>query len=145
MTSEFKNAIDKYFSSEETKIFLKERNEEKDIQQTEKELNITFDNTYKYILLNYGDAYVGIDLLPCTKRGSKKAEQTILEITKSFRSSYLEFQVCNEIQSSYVISIDGSGDPIFITPNGNVKIYYHDNNEIEKLAENLKELILNNI
>ena len=54
MTSQFKNTIDKYFSSEETKIFLKEKNEEKDIQQTEKELNITFDNSFKYILLNYG-------------------------------------------------------------------------------------------
>ncbi|MDF2934181.1 MAG: hypothetical protein K0R36_3512 [Chryseobacterium sp.] len=29
MTSEFKNAIDKYFSSEETKIFLKERTKKK--------------------------------------------------------------------------------------------------------------------
>lgn len=145
MTTEFKNKIDNYFLSERTIIFLKEKNEEKDIQQTEKELNIKFDNSYKYILLNYGDVYLGVDLLPCTKRGFKKAEQTIIEITKSFRSAYLEFQVCDEIQLSYVISIDGSGDPIFITPNGNVKIYYHDNNEIEKLAENFEELIMNNI
>ena len=71
MTSEFKNTIDKYFSSEETKIFLKEKNEEKDIQQTEKELNITFDNSFQYILLNYGDAYVGIDLLPPLARASR--------------------------------------------------------------------------
>jgi len=80
MTSEFKNAIDKYFSSEETKIFLKERNEEKDIQQTEKELNITFDNSYKYLLLNYGDAYVGIDLLPCTKEVQKKQNKPFLKL-----------------------------------------------------------------
>lgn len=145
METEFKKAIDEYFSSEDNKIFPNEKNEEKDILQTEKELNITFNNSYKYILLNYGDAYVGIDLLPCTKKGSKTADQTIIELTKSFRNAYLEFKVCNEIQSSYVISIDGSGDPIFITPNGSVKIYYHDDNETEKLAESFEELILNNI
>ena len=145
MTPDFKKKIDEYFASEDNKIFIDEKNDEKDIELTEKELDITFNNAYKYILLNYGNAYVGIDLLPCTKKGSLKAEQTVIEMTKSFRSTYAEFGVCSEIQTSYVISIDGTGDPIFITSTGKVKIYYHDNNEVETLAENIEELILNNI
>ena len=58
MTKNFKNTIDSYLSSEIGKLFIRYKNEAKDIHYTEKELGITIDNALKYVLLTYGGAYI---------------------------------------------------------------------------------------
>lgn len=47
MTNNFKNTIDSYLSSEIGKLFIRYKNEAKDIDCTEKELGITIDDALK--------------------------------------------------------------------------------------------------
>ena len=78
MTNNFKNAIDLYLSSEVGRLFIRYKNDAKDIYCTEKELDIVINDSLRYILLNYGGAYVGVDLLPCSKDPNNKNQETII-------------------------------------------------------------------
>lgn len=142
MTNNFKNKVDSYLSSEVGRLFIRYKNEAKDIKRTEKELGITIDDALKYVLLTYGGAYIGVDLLPCSEDPNNKNQQTILDYTKSIRDYYKEINVCYSIQLGYVISIDGNGDIIFIDSDNKVKIFYHDTNEEELLAKNFESFII---
>ena len=137
MTNNFKNKVDSYLSSEVGRLFIQYKNEAKDIDYTEKELGITIDDELKYVLLTYGGAYIGVDLLPCSEDPNNKNQQTILDYTKSIRDYYKEINVCHSIRLGYVISIEGNGDIIFIDSDNKVKIFYHDTNEEELLAKEL--------
>ena len=132
MTNNFKNAIDLYLSSEVGKLFIRYKNDAKDIDCTEKELDVVINDSLRYILLNYGGAYVGVDLLPCSKDPNNKNQETILDYTKSIRNYY----------KGYVISIEGNGDIIFIDSENKVKIFYHDTNEEECLANDFESFIM---
>ena len=59
MTNNFKNKVDSYLSSEIGRLFIRYKNESKDMDYTEKELGITIDDALKYVLLTYGGAYIG--------------------------------------------------------------------------------------
>ena len=142
MTNNFKNKVDSYLSSEIGRLFIRYKNESKDMDYTEKELGITIDDALKYVLLTYGGAYIGVDLLPCSKAPNNRNQQTILDYTKSIRDYYREIDVCHSIQRGYVISIEGNGDIIFINSENKVKIYYHDTNEEELLAKNFESFII---
>ncbi|ASF44083.1 SMI1/KNR4 family protein [Capnocytophaga endodontalis] len=145
MTNNFKNKVDSYLSSEIGKLFIRYKNDAKDIDYTEKELGITIDDALKYVLLTYGGAYIGVDLSPCSKDPNNKNQETILDYTKSIRDYYKETNVCHSIQSGYVISIEGNGDIIFIDSENKVKIFYHDTNEEELLAKNFESFIIDSI
>ena len=142
MTNNFKNKVDSYLSSEIGRLFIRYKNESKDMDYTEKELGITIDDALKYVLLTYGGAYIGVDLLLCSKDPNNRNQQTILDYTKSIRDYYREIDVCHSIQRGYVISIEGNGDIIFIDSENKVKIYYHDTNEEELLAKNFESFII---
>ena len=142
MTNNFKNAIDLYLSSEVGKLFIRYKNDAKDIDCTEKELDVVINDSLRYILLNYGGAYVGVDLLPCSKDPNNKNQETILDYTKSIRNYYKEINVYHNIQKGYVISIEGNGDIIFIDSENKVKIFYHDTNEEECLANDFESFIM---
>ena len=142
MTNNFKNKVDSYLSSEVGRLFIRYKNEAEDIHYTEKELGITIDDALKYVLLTYGGAYIGVDLLPCSKDPNNKNQQTILDYTKSIRDYYKEIDVCHSIQRGYVISIEGNGDIIFIDSENKVKIFYHDTNKEELLAKNFESFII---
>ena len=142
MTNNFKNKVDSYLSSEVGRLFIRYKNEAKDIKRTEKELGITIDDALKYVLLTYGGAYIGVDLLPCSEDPNNKNQETILDYTKSIRDYYKEINVCHSIQLGYFISIDGNGDIIFIDSENKVKIFYHDTNEEELLAKNFESFII---
>ena len=62
MTNNFKNKVDSYLSSEIGKLFIRYKNDAKDINCTEKELGITIDDALKYVLLTYGGAYIGVEI-----------------------------------------------------------------------------------
>ena len=142
MTNNFKNKVDSYLSSEVGRLFIQYKNEAKDIDYTEKELCVTIDDALKYVLLTYGGAYIGVDLLPCSEDPNNKNQQTILDYTKSIIDYYKEINVCHSIQLGYVISIDGNGDIIFIDSENKIKIFYHDTNEEELLAKNFESFII---
>lgn len=145
ITAVFKSKIDDFFKTEKGLYFKETPNRLEDIIDTERRLNVTIDESYKYILLNYGGAYIGVDLLPCLKSKDIRANETILDFTLSFRKNYAEMNVCNDIQTSYIISIEGNGDPIFVNIHGNVVVHYHDENEREILANSFECFILNNL
>jgi len=143
MTNNFKNTIDSYLSSQIGKLFIRYKNEAKDIDCTEKELGITIDDALKYVLLTYGGAYIGVDLLPCSKDPNNKNQETILDYTKSIRDYYREINVCHSIQSGYVISIEGNGDIIFID-SGTTTCHMIEglqNKQVTVLTNNLEFLI----
>ena len=142
MTNNFKNKVHSYLSSEVGRLFIRYKNEAEDIHYTEKELGITIDNALKYVLLTYGGAYIGVDLLPCSKDPNNKNQETILDYTKSIRDYYKEIDVCHSIQRGYVISIEGNGDIIFIDSENKVKIFYHNTNKEELLAKNFESFII---
>ena len=142
MTNDFKNKVDSYLSSEVGRLFIRYKNEAKDMDYTEKELGVTIDDALKYVLLTYGGTYIGVDLLPCSKDPNNKNQQTILDYTKSIRDYYREIDVCHSVQKGYVISIEGNGDIIFVDSENKVKICYHDTNEEELLAKNFESFII---
>ena len=72
------------------------------------------------------------------------SSETVVDLTKDFRDTYIDNNRFETIQRSYVISIDGSGDPVIINNEGQVEIYYHDVGESEILAESFEKLIENN-
>ena len=142
MTSDLKNKVDFYLSSEVGRLFIRYKNDAKDIDCTEKELGITIDDALKYVLLTYGAAYIGVDLLSCSKDPNNKNQETILDYTKSIRDYYKQIDVCHSIQRGYVISIEGNGDIIFIDSENKVKTFYHDTNEEELLAKDFESFII---
>ncbi|EGG32146.1 hypothetical protein HMPREF9412_3274 [Paenibacillus sp. HGF5] len=65
-------------------------------------------------------------------------------MTLDFREQYKELPIGDVIQTSYVISIDGSGYPIIIDQSGKVFICHHDSGEVIRLADSFEALIEEN-
>ncbi|WP_246059322.1 SMI1/KNR4 family protein [Paenibacillus lautus] len=65
-------------------------------------------------------------------------------MTLDFREQCTELPFGDVLRTSYVISIDGSGDPIIIDQTGKVFICYHDTGEVELLADSFETLIEDN-
>ena len=114
------------------------------IKKAEKELNVNFDNDYVQFLRLFGGSYTGFPVYGFNNC-EMLSEETVIDLTKDFRNSYSIDNRCELIQSSYVISISGNGDPVFISPDNKVWIYYHDDDETEELNKSFEELIEQNL
>ncbi|WP_316633145.1 SMI1/KNR4 family protein [uncultured Flavobacterium sp.] len=114
------------------------------IKNAEKELNVNFDKDYVQFLSLFGGSYMGFPVYGFNNC-EMLSEETVIDLTKDFRNNYLVDNRCELIQSSYVISISGNGDPVFISPDNKVWIYFHDNDEIEELNKSFEELIGENL
>lgn len=114
------------------------------IKNAEKELNVKFDKDYTEFLSLFGGSYTGFPVYGFNNC-DMLSEETVIDLTEDFRKSYLEDDRCELIQSSYVISVGGNGDPVFISPDNKVWIYYHDNDEIEELNNSFEELLEENL
>ena len=114
------------------------------IFQAEKNLNVTLDEDYKEFISLFGGSYVGVPVY-----GFNNCEmisnESVVELTEDFRSSYGHDNRWPKISQRYVISISGNGDPIIIDKDGKIKIYFHDSNEEEVLADSFHELIEKNL
>ena len=108
--------------------------EQEIIENAEKQLNVKFDNDYKEFIGCFGGSYIGFPLY-AFNNCKMLSDETIVDLTLNFRDAYLLENKFPIIQESYVISVDGNGDPLVITPDGKVVIYYHDNNEQKVLAD----------
>lgn len=110
-----------------------------EISEAEKELNIILNDEYKFFLKTFGGCYLGLDIFAINN--SDDMEQvTFIDLTKSYRKQgYLD------IDDKYVISFDGSGNPIYMNSKGEVFLFDHNNGEQNKIANSLNELISNNI
>ena len=99
----------------------------------EQELGVKFSADYIDFVLNFGKAYAGMMI------NSVEGKENVVDETKSLR------EVHPEVTDTYVISDDGSGNPIMINPKGEVEIYYHDSDaEIEIIASSLEQYIEDN-
>lgn len=114
------------------------------IKNAEKELNVNFDKDYVQFLTLFGGSYTGFPVYGFNNC-EMLSEETVIDLTKDFRNNYLIDDRCELIQTSYVISISGNGDPVFISPDNKVWIYYHDDDEIEELNKSFEELIEENL
>ena len=114
------------------------------IKTAEKELNVNCDKDYVQFLSLFGGSYSGFPVYGFNNCEMLSGE-TVIDLTKDFRKNYSVDNRCELIQSSYVISITGNGDPVFISPDNKVWIYYHDDNEIERLDESFEGLIEQNL
>jgi hypothetical protein len=110
-----------------------------ELSEAEKELNVTLDDEYKFFVKNFGGCFVGLDIFAL--KNSKNLEQiTFIDLTKSFRK-----QGYPNMDNKYVISFDGSGNPICINSKGEVLLFDHDIGEYSKIANSFNKLISDNI
>lgn len=107
------------------------------IEQAEKELGIKFSADYIEFIKLFGGAYAGLDIYAFDNAESM-GNETVISLTKDLRKSH------PEVSNTYVISDDGSGNPIMINSKGEVLIYYHDDEESEVLASSLEKYIEEN-
>lgn len=118
--------------------------DEEIIKNAETELNVNFDKDYVQFLMLFGGSYTGFPVYGFNNC-EMLSEETVMDLTKDFRNNYSVDNRCELIQSSYVISVSGNGDPVFISPDNRVHIYYHDDDEIEELNGTFEELIEQNL
>jgi hypothetical protein len=94
----------------------------------EQELGVKFSSDYIDFIKNFGMMINALD-----------GNENVVDETKSLR------EVHPEVADTYVISDDGSGNPIMINSKGEVEIYYHDSDaEIETIASSLEQYIEDN-
>lgn len=99
----------------------------------EQELGVKFSSDYIDFIKNFGAAYTGMMI------NALDGNENVVDETKSFR------EVHPDVTDTYVISDDGSGNPIMINSKGEVEIYYHDSDaEIEIIASSLEQYIEDN-
>ncbi|WP_254660152.1 hypothetical protein [Lysinibacillus xylanilyticus] len=66
------------------------------------------------------------------------------DLTLEFREQFKNHFPAKIVNTSYVISLEGSGNPIFTNQVGQVFICYNDMGEIELLADSFEEMIVEN-
>jgi hypothetical protein len=116
---------------------------DEEIAAAELELGVPLDKEYIQFIKRFGGAYAGLSIHAFTN-GSSIGRETVTELTKSFRADFMGTPARDMLNRACVISIDGSGDPIFLDSKGRVFICYHDTGESKILANSLTELIEQN-
>lgn len=116
---------------------------QEEIAQAEQQLNVNFHDDYIQFLRTFGGAYAGLAVHGFSN-GSSLGKETVIDLTQMFREQFKEHSFAEILEVSYVISLDGTGDPIFITPSGHVYIGYHDTGEVKLIADSFEVLIEEN-
>lgn len=113
---------------------------EADIISAQNNLGIKFNSDYIYFLKKYGGASAGMDIysVSSTSNSSIIGNENVIEQTIYLWNEYSHHD--NFLRNLYVISDDGSGNPILMHSNGEIFIFYHDDFTIQKLYSNLEEL-----
>jgi len=116
---------------------------QEEIAAAEQQLNVRFHEDYVQFIQTFGGAYAGL-AVHAFANGSSIGRESVVDLTLEFREQFSESHLADLLKTSYVISIDGSGDPIFINKDGNVLICYHDTGETKLLADSFEALIEEN-
>lgn len=102
----------------------------------EKELNIPLNAQHKEFLLRFGGCFCGVSIYG--KTNSELLEnRSIVDLNAAFSDQIP--------QKAYVISFDGSCNPIYIDSLGQVLLFDHDIGEHELLACDFNSYINDNI
>lgn len=111
-----------------------------EIDNAEKLLNVRFNEQYIMFIKRFGGAFGGV-AIHAFKNGSLIGKETVVELTQSFRRSYVHSE--NEyLLSFYAISDDGAGNPLLMNEDGIIIIFYHDTREIDILYDSLESLLM---
>lgn len=107
---------------------------EEQILYAEQELGVKFSPDCIDFIRNFGKAYAGMMI------NAVAGAENVIDDTKSLR------EVHPEVTDTYVISDDGSGNPIMINTKGELVVYYHDSDtELEIIASSLEQYIEDNL
>ena len=108
----------------------------------EQELNITIDKDYRAFVEKFGGAYAGI-AIHAFVNGASVGNETVVELTVTMRRLFNSAGLFPEINRSMVFADDGSGNPVAITPEGEVVLFDYDTEEKEVLARTFEGFIAN--
>jgi hypothetical protein len=111
-----------------------------DIDNAEVELKVKFSSSYRKFIRSFGGAIVG----PYKIVGLRRQENmdVYLWSVKSLTHFFKKEQNWPNIESWYIISDDGFGNPIGIDPEGKVWLSDHDSGfEQIKLADSFEEFL----
>ncbi|WP_155592273.1 SMI1/KNR4 family protein [Lysinibacillus cavernae] len=114
-----------------------------ELTQAQQLLHVHFHEDYVQFIEMFGGAYAGL-AIHAFSNGSSIGNETVVDLTLDFRQQYKDWLAPTILDTSYVISMDGGGNPIFIDSLGKVFICYHDSGEIKQLANSFELLIEEN-
>jgi hypothetical protein len=134
MNTKLIKKLKKFLLNEENSEFVGKPATDEQIIEAENKLGVTFSDDYIAFIKLFGGAYAGIDI-HAFENAESIGKESVIDLTLDVRTSH------PEVQNAYVISDDGSGNPIMINPNGEVLIYYHDCGETEILSSSLGKYI----
>ncbi|MEY9974776.1 hypothetical protein ABH966_005193 [Lysinibacillus sp. RC46] len=106
----------------------------------EQVLNVKFKEEYIQFIKIFGGACVGLNI-HAFNNGSFIGKSTVVELTHWFKKGG-EDMIPHELKDAYVISNDGSGNPILMNSDGNIFIFWHDSWEVELLHNSLQEMLM---
>ncbi|MFD1910335.1 SMI1/KNR4 family protein [Paenibacillus rhizoplanae] len=101
------------------------------------------DQDYVQFIRSFGGAYAGLSV-HAFSNGSSIGRESVTELTLSFREDYKDTAMSGLLARSAVFSMDGSGNPILLDPEGRVLLIDHDNGDYEVIAESFAALIEEN-
>ncbi|ETT75977.1 cell wall assembly/cell proliferation coordinating protein, KNR4-like protein [Paenibacillus sp. FSL R7-277] len=116
---------------------------EEQIAEAEKQLGLSLDQDYVQFIRSFGGAYAGLPV-HAFSNGSSIGRESVTELTLSFREDYKDTAMSGLLARSAVFSMDGSGNPILLDPEGRVLLIDHDNGDYEVIAESFAALIEEN-
>jgi hypothetical protein len=111
-----------------------------EIGNAEAELGVTLGADYRQFIQTFGGAYAGL-AIHAFSNGSAIGKETVVDLTRRGRNLFNDMGLFPEINSTYVISDDGSGNPIALCPDGEVWLFDHDTQQKTRLATSLAQLI----
>ena len=107
-----------------------------ELDAAERELGMALPADYRALLRELGGRYVGVSVYGL--RNTNLLEpRSMIDLTREFIAD-----ACPLPQPCCVFGFDGSGNPEYLLPDGSAWLYDHDNGETVKLANSLRELVL---
>jgi len=112
---------------------------EEEIEDAERAVGFTFHPDYRLFLQKFGGAMVGAYPIFGLRQAEVMGDDmwSVVEMTRHFRA-----QRWPGADSSYIISMDGFGNPIGIFSDGTVRMYDHDSRESITLSTGFEEFLL---
>lgn len=131
-----------FLSREDNGTLMGQLASDAEIAQAEQRLGVRFHEDYRQFIRAFGGAYAGL-AIHAFSNGSSIGRETVVELTLSFREQLRPYSLpfAELLQTGYVISLDGSGDPIAVDANGQIWTMDHDTGESRKLADSFEQLI----
>lgn len=111
-----------------------------EILNAERVLNVKFNEEYIRFIKLFGGACVGIEIYVFNNEDSLR-KNSVIESTQRFRKGG-EDVIPQELKDAYVISDDGSGNPILMNTEGKIFIFLHDSWEVELVSNSLQEMLM---